>query len=100
MLDTNICTYMMKRQPAVAARFAQCRQGEVVISSITLAELEYGASKGDKATQQQSRQALSSLVKTIPAIPFDQSAAKAYALVRASAPGRNRYLLSITADPP
>ena len=43
MLDTNICIYLMKHQPAeVKARFDQCFVGEVVISAITLAELEYG----------------------------------------------------------
>ncbi len=40
MLDTNICIYLLKNQPAqVAERFAQCYVGDVVISSITLAEL-------------------------------------------------------------
>ena len=43
MLDTNICIYLMKHQPPeVATRFAQCFVGEVVVSAITLAELEYG----------------------------------------------------------
>jgi len=45
MLDTNICIYLMKNQPAaVARRFAQCRVGDVMISAITYAELESGAS--------------------------------------------------------
>lgn len=71
MLDTNICIYIMKRQPAsVARRFAQCRQGEVVISAITLAELAYGVHCSSDATQQQNRQALDVLVKVIPAIPL------------------------------
>ena len=51
MLDTNICIYIMKRQPPeVAARFAECCYGEVVISSITLAELhaaDSGAGQAD-----------------------------------------------------
>jgi tRNA(fMet)-specific endonuclease VapC len=43
MLDTNICIYLMKHQPEeVKVRFDQCFVGEVVISAITLAELEYG----------------------------------------------------------
>src|SRR5260364_26891 len=43
MLDTNRCIYLMKHQPeSVARHFSQCSVGEVVISSITLAELEYG----------------------------------------------------------
>jgi tRNA(fMet)-specific endonuclease VapC len=43
LLDTNICIDLMKHQPPqVAERFASCRVGEVVISAITAAELEYG----------------------------------------------------------
>jgi tRNA(fMet)-specific endonuclease VapC len=43
MLDTNICIYLMNEQPeAVIARFRKCRKGEVVISSITWAELSCG----------------------------------------------------------
>ncbi|NCX43912.1 MAG: type II toxin-antitoxin system VapC family toxin [Betaproteobacteria bacterium] len=43
MLDTNICIYLMKHQPPqVRARFAECFVGDVVISAITLAELEFG----------------------------------------------------------
>ena len=43
MLDTNICIYLMNEQPEeVIARFKKCRNGEVVISSITWAELSCG----------------------------------------------------------
>jgi tRNA(fMet)-specific endonuclease VapC len=44
MLDTNMCIYLMKNQPEqVARRFAECLVGDVVMSAITYAELEYGA---------------------------------------------------------
>jgi tRNA(fMet)-specific endonuclease VapC len=40
MLDTNMCLYLMKHQPAaVAQRFAQCYVGDVVISAVSYAEL-------------------------------------------------------------
>lgn len=43
MLDTHICIYLMKHlPPQVRARFAECFGGDVVISAITLAELELG----------------------------------------------------------
>ncbi len=43
MFDTNMCIYLMRNQPPqVAERFAQCFEGDVVLSAITLAELEYG----------------------------------------------------------
>ena len=43
MLDTNICIYVMKEKPeAVLRRFQQELNAGLCISSITLAELEYG----------------------------------------------------------
>ena len=67
MLDTNMCIYLIKNQPPqVAARFAQCLVGEVVMSAITLAELEYGvACSGENAAR--NRAALTALLEDIPA---------------------------------
>ncbi|MCJ7796167.1 MAG: type II toxin-antitoxin system VapC family toxin [Thermoleophilia bacterium] len=93
MLDTNICIYLMKHQPPeVAARFAGCYVGEVAISAITLAELEYGVtcSGGRRA---QNREALDLLVQDIPAVSFDAAAASAYGPIRAAARDRNRDAL-------
>jgi tRNA(fMet)-specific endonuclease VapC len=93
MLDTNICIYLMKHQPQeVAARFAQCMVGEVVISAITMAELEYGiACSGDKAAQ--NRQALDRLLEDIPVAPFDAKSAGTYGPIRLATRNRNRDAL-------
>jgi len=82
MLDTNICIYLMKNNPPeVAARFAQYYVGEVVISAITLAELEYWVTcSGDKAAHNQA--ALDILMEDIVVVPFDAGAAGAYGPVR------------------
>lgn len=94
MLDTNICIYLMKHQPSsVAQRFAECRQGDVVISAITLAELEYGVWVSREETRKQNRQALDGLVDMIPSVAFDRPAAIVYAAVRAAAPDRRRDAL-------
>ena len=94
VLDTNICIYIMKRPPpSVAKRFADFRQGDVVISAITLAELEYGVCTSSESTRKQNRQALDALIQMIPAVPFGQPAARAYASVRAAAPERKRDAL-------
>lgn len=94
MLDTNICIYLIKHQPpSVARRFAECRQGDVVISAITLAELEYGVRTSREDTRQQNRQALDALVELIPPVAFDRPAAAVYADVRAAAPDRRRDAL-------
>lgn len=93
MLDTNICIYLIKHQPpAVRARFAECFLGEVVMSAITLAELEFGVTcSGDSADQ--NRTALRRLCEEIRVVPFEASAAAAYGLVRAAARERNRDAL-------
>ncbi|MBX2865840.1 MAG: type II toxin-antitoxin system VapC family toxin [Leptolyngbyaceae cyanobacterium MAG.088] len=94
MLDTNICIYLMKHQPpSVARRFAECRQGDVVISAITLAELEYGVRISDDETRQQNQKALAALLQVIPPVPFDRLAAGVYADVRAAVPDRKRDAL-------
>ncbi|OFA01876.1 ribonuclease VapC1 [Duganella phyllosphaerae] len=65
MLDTNICIYLMKNQPpAVARRFAQCSVGDVMISAITFAELEFGVLVSSDRVRQ--RRHLNNLIKSIP----------------------------------
>jgi tRNA(fMet)-specific endonuclease VapC len=81
MLDTNMCIYLMKNQPEqVARRFADCYVGDVVISAITFAELEYGVTVSDN--QEQERINLTSLVQDIQVASFDSAAGSAYGPIR------------------
>ena len=81
MLDTNMCIYLIKNQPeAVARRFAQCYVGDVVMSSITYAELEYGVAVS--ANPVQERINLVSLAEDIQVVPFDAAAGAAYGPIR------------------
>lgn len=90
MLDTNICIYLMKHHPPeVAKRFGECYFGDVVISSITLAELEYGVVCSGES-QQHNREALSALLEDIVVMPFDGRAASSYGLVRMATRERKR----------
>ena len=93
MLDTNICIYLMKHQPIeVAERFAQCFVGEVVISSITLAELEYGVvCSGD--AEPSNRAALGGFLQDVPVVPFEADAARAYGPARFATRERKRDAL-------
>ena len=93
MLDTNMCIYLLKHQPAeVAARFARCFVGEVVISAITLAELEYGVVRsGD--SEDQNRRALDLLLEDIPPQSFDSRAAWAYGPIRRATRQKKRDAL-------
>lgn len=93
MLDTNICIFLMKHQPPqVRARFAECYVGDVVISAITLAELEFGvACSGESQARNQAL--LDSLLEDIVVAPFDARAARAYGPLRAANRERNKDAL-------
>jgi tRNA(fMet)-specific endonuclease VapC len=91
MLDTNMCIYLMRNQPEeVARRFSRCYVGDVVMSSITYAELEYGVAASKNPEKERIH--LASLVEDILVIPFD-AAAGVWPMVRcvwqrATAPGK------------
>lgn len=81
MLDTNICIYLMRHQPeSVAKRFSSCQVGDVVMSAITYAELQFGVLMAESALRE--RENLASLVEDIPVACFDPKAAQAYGFVR------------------
>ncbi|MDB5759659.1 MAG: VapC toxin family domain ribonuclease [Burkholderia sp.] len=90
MLDTNICIYLIrKRPPEVLKRLEQQFEGDVVMSSITYAELRAGVEmKSVDRTRDDA--ALSALVARIPVQPFDEAGADAYAIGRKALPERRR----------
>ena len=80
MLDTNICIYVINSRPAmVLARFRQERLGNIVISSVTAAELAFGVAKSGSA---RNRQALEMFLSTLEILPFDESAIWRYGDLR------------------
>lgn len=93
MLDTNICIYLMKHQPVeVRERFDQCFVGEVVISAITLAELEYGViCSGANAAS--NRAHLASFIEDVPVVAFEAAAARTYGPARFANRERSRDAL-------
>ena len=94
MLDTNMCIYLMKHQPPqVRERFAACFVGDVVISAVTLAELEFGIACSSPAVQDANRSALDSVLEDIRVAPFDTHAARAYGPIRAAYKDRKRDAL-------
>ena len=81
MLDTNMCIYLMKNQPPeVAARFSQCMVGDVVMSSITYAELSFGVAVSSDT--ERNAKSLAALIQDIPVLPFDSNCGQAYGLIR------------------
>jgi tRNA(fMet)-specific endonuclease VapC len=83
MLDTNICIYLIKKQPAsVLERFIDFPVGEIGISIVTLAELEYGASKSRHPSR--NRAALDQFIAPLEVAEFDRQAAVVYGRLRAT----------------
>lgn len=82
MLDTDICIYIIKQKPReVLERFNDYKVGDIGISSITLAELQYGASKS--LHPQKNIHALNEFIAPLEIAPFDEQAAQYYGEVRA-----------------
>lgn len=82
ILDTNICIYIIKKKPvSVFNKFRSLKPGSIGISSITLAELQFGVEKSSKPGQ--NKHALHQFLIPIDIVDFDDEAAKVYGLVRA-----------------
>jgi tRNA(fMet)-specific endonuclease VapC len=82
LLDTNICIYIIRHHPPqVIDRLKACGIGDVAISSITLAELEYGVAKSSRP--EQNREALLNFAAPLEIIPFDDQASVHYGEIRA-----------------
>lgn len=81
LLDTNICIYIINaKPPAVLARFAQYRLGDIGLCSVVAAELAFGVAKSGSA---RNRQALEMFLAPLTVLPFDDAAAWAYGDLRA-----------------
>ncbi len=81
MLDTNICIYVMKEKPEkVLSRFKEEIDNGVCISSITLAELEYGMKHSSNPLK--NEQALLRFLAPLSVLPFGPTAASEYGEIR------------------
>jgi tRNA(fMet)-specific endonuclease VapC len=87
LLDTNICIYLIKQKPPkVLARFNTLSPSDVGISSITVAELEYGVCKSQQ--QEKNRSALMQFLIPLEIVEFDQAAAIVYGSIRSDLESR------------
>ncbi len=82
MLDTNTCIFLIRKKPAgVIMRLTRTPVDDVMISAITLSELEYGVHKSEK--REQNLLALTEFIAPLEVVPFDDSAASHYGRIRA-----------------
>ena len=90
MLDTNICIYIIKgNPPQVLDRLKTLTQGSAVMSVVTYAELRAGLEL-QSANRAQDERALAFLISRIPVLPFNESAAECFGVMRAALRERNR----------
>ena len=81
MLDTDTVSFALRGQGQVAAQLLNHRPSEVCISSVTLAELRYGA---DMRRSRKLHGLIDTFVEAIVVRPFDQTAADRFGTVATS----------------
>jgi tRNA(fMet)-specific endonuclease VapC len=86
MLDTDLCIDLMRgRSDRVFSRLRALPLDEAGISTITLAELRYGASESARRTHHESM--IIAFCAPLTLAPFDARAAEVYGQVRATLEG-------------
>jgi tRNA(fMet)-specific endonuclease VapC len=82
MLDTNICSYVLRSRPAsVKRRFDEAGPDELGISSVVLAELLYGAARHPAGAT--IRREIGDFVSRLVVLSWDEVAAEHYGDLRA-----------------
>ena len=77
VLDTNVVSHIMQgRDAALLARLTQVPVSQVAMSSITLAELEYGLHR--KGQPPRLRQALTEVLLRMDVMPWNEKVATCY----------------------
>ena len=83
MLDTNICSYIIKKKyPQILDKFSSISANDICISTIVNAELEFGICKSKFSLK--NRVAIAVFLSGIEVVSFDRNAAKEYGDIRAA----------------
>ncbi len=82
MLDTDICSYIIKERPLlVLERFKQVKMEQICISVITYAELIYGVE--NSSSKKVNRAVIDDFSRYLDIINWDKKAAEHYGNIRA-----------------
>ncbi|KVD78050.1 twitching motility protein PilT [Burkholderia ubonensis] len=90
MLDTNICSYIMReRPPVVLSRLQSCvgAQHRIVVSAVTYAEMRFGAI-GRRASPKHADLVTAFVARLDGVLPWDAAAVDATTAVRAELAAR------------
>ncbi len=89
LLDTDICIYIINRKPPAVLKRVQSKQpGQIAISTITLAELEYGIVRSRYPDR--NRIALLEFLLPFVILDFDPGASAEYGRIRSSLESKGR----------
>jgi tRNA(fMet)-specific endonuclease VapC len=90
LLDTNILIAMSKQRPGLADRLEGIPADAVLLSSVVVAEIEYGIAKSRR--RQHNRRVFDALVSGFRVLPFDAAAARLYGPIRAELEKKGRLI--------
>lgn len=88
LLDTNTLIYFFKGQGRVAEHLLATPPAKVAISAVSLYEIEVGIAKSAQPARR--RKQLDAFLEVVSVLPFDDTAARAAARVRAELERRGR----------
>ncbi|MDR0287495.1 MAG: type II toxin-antitoxin system VapC family toxin [Clostridiales bacterium] len=90
LLDTNMCIFIIKKKhKKVLEQLKQNRQEGLCISSITLAELEFGIENASPEYKVKNRIALMEFLTIFEIKNFDENASKEYGILKKDLKDRN-----------
>lgn len=92
LLDTNILIALSKPMPdsPLASWLQRCPASDLVLSSVVLAEIEYGIAKSTR--QAHNRQVFDAIVQGFRIEAFDQRASRCYGPLRAELERRGQLI--------
>lgn len=82
MLDTNLCIRVLRDRPAGLRERFNAEAATLCISTVTLAELLYGAEKSNRPSE--TRQQVEAFADRLDVLAFDEGAAAHYGEIRAA----------------
>ncbi len=94
MLDTNICIYIIRgKPPQLLQKLTAYPVSDIAVSSITIAELQFGVERSSQP--QQNQLALNQFLIPLNILDFDYEAASSYGSIRADLETRGLQIGSL-----
>ena len=82
LIDTNICIYLInKKYEYLIGKFESFNKSEILVSAVTVAELEYGIAKS--LFPEKNRLALVEFISSFEIVPFTYEDTQSFGLIRA-----------------